>query len=198
MTELSIEEKAKRYDEVVNKLRRFMEQGIDPLITRADVQDFFPELKESEDERVRKAIIHFISHTPTVPKGIIGKKTMLAWLEKQSCQKSIDELTPQEAMDVAVAKCFKKSEQNLTNEMKSAEESLGISSEEYNKIVDDCIYGKHTDKIEPKFKIGDFIVNDYCMGRIVEITNDAYLLDTEQGIPLSCEHNAHLWTIQDA
>jgi hypothetical protein len=82
--------------------------------------------------------------------------------------------------------------------MKSAEESLGISSEEYNKIVDDCIYGKHTDKIEPKFKIGDFIVNDYCMGRIVEITNDAYLLDTEQGIPLSCEHNAHLWTIQDA
>ena len=55
-----------------------------------------------------------------------------------------------------------------------------------------------TDKVEPKFKVGDFIVNDYCMGRVVEIANDAYLLDTEQGIPFSCEHNIHLWTIADA
>lgn len=36
-------------------------------------------------------------------------------------------------------------------EMKSAEESLGISSEEYNKIVDECIYGEHnhTEKVKP-------------------------------------------------
>ena len=57
---------------------------------------------------------------------------------------------------------------------------------------------KHADKVEPKFKIRDFIVNDYCKGKVIEITNDAYLLDTGQGIPFSCEHNAHLWTIQDA
>lgn len=43
----------------------------------------FPELKKNEDEKVRKAIIHFISHTPTVPKGIIDKEQMLTWLEKQ-------------------------------------------------------------------------------------------------------------------
>ena len=47
------------------------------------LERMFPELAESEGEKVRKAIIHFISHTPTVPKGIIGKETMLAWLEKQ-------------------------------------------------------------------------------------------------------------------
>jgi len=57
---------------------------------------------------------------------------------------------------------------------------------------------KPTDKVEPKFHEGDFIVNDYCSGKIIEITNDAYLLDTGQGIPFSCEHNAHLWSIQDA
>lgn len=56
-----------------------------------------------------------------------------------------------------------------------------------------------TEKVQlPKFKVGDFIVNDYCMGRVAEITNDAYLLDTGQGIPFSCEHNAHLWSISDA
>ena len=49
-------------------------------------------------------------------------------------------------------------------------------------------------KVEAKFKVGDFIVNDYCMGKIVEITNNAYLLDTEQGIPFSC-HSTRLWDI---
>lgn len=49
----------------------------------AVLEEIFPELKESEDERIRGAIMHFISHTPTVPKGIINKKQMLAWLEKQ-------------------------------------------------------------------------------------------------------------------
>jgi hypothetical protein len=47
------------------------------------IPEIFPELKESEDERIRGAIMHFISHTPTVPKGIINKEQMLAWLEKQ-------------------------------------------------------------------------------------------------------------------
>lgn len=94
----------------------------------------------------------------------------------------------------------KQDEQKPTIEMKSAEESLGISSEEYNKIVDKLIYDeqKHTDKVEPKFKVGDWITNDYCVGKVIELTNDAYLLDTGQGIPFSCEHNVHLWTIQDA
>ena len=54
------------------------------------------------------------------------------------------------------------------------------------------------DLVGPKFHIGDYIVNDYCKGKVIELTDDAYLLDTEQGIPFSCEHNAHLWTIQDA
>ena len=56
---------------------------------------------------------------------------------------------------------------------------------------------KPTDEVEPKFKVGDFIINDYCLGKVIEITNDAYLLDTGQGIPFSCE-NTHLWAIEDA
>ena len=55
-----------------------------------------------------------------------------------------------------------------------------------------------TNKIKPKFKVGDYIVSDYCTGRVIEITSDAYLLDIGQGIPFSCEYNVHLWTIQDA
>ena len=50
------EEKEKSYDEVVNKLRHFIAKGVDPLITRADVQDFFPELAESVDEKMKEFI----------------------------------------------------------------------------------------------------------------------------------------------
>jgi len=52
--------------------------------------------------------------------------------------------------------------------------------------------------VEPKFNVGDWIANDYCAGKVIALTDDAYLLDSGQGIPFSCEHNAHLWTIEDA
>ena len=49
----------------------------------------------------------------------------------------------------------------------------------------------------PSFNVDDFIANEYCTGKVVELTNDAYLLDTGQGIPFSC-HSTHLWSIKDA
>ena len=52
--------------------------------------------------------------------------------------------------------------------------------------------------VKKKFKVCDWIVNDYCAGKVIALTDDAYLLDTEQSIPFSYEHNAHLWTIDDA
>lgn len=76
------EEKAKTYDEVVNKLRRFMEQGVDPLISRADVQDFFPELAEPEDEKIRKHIYNYINVTLDDNESE-EKERWLAWLERQ-------------------------------------------------------------------------------------------------------------------
>lgn len=89
MKELSVKEKAKCYEEVVNKLKRFMAQGVDPLITRADVQDFFPELKESkesEDERIRKELIfYFQKEIPqcSIQEHANKMKEFIAWLEKQ-------------------------------------------------------------------------------------------------------------------
>ena len=78
------EEKAKAYDEVVNKLKGFMMQGVDPLITRNDVQDFFPELAESEDERIRKALIKYLDALDDneIRYGV-SFKDMRTWLEKQ-------------------------------------------------------------------------------------------------------------------
>ena len=65
-----------------------MEQGIYPLIARANVQDFFSELKESEDERIRNKLIEAVT---SIKKGespwfVSDKETcdkVLDWLERQ-------------------------------------------------------------------------------------------------------------------
>lgn len=99
MKELSIEDKAKAYDEVISKLKGFMVQGVDPLITRADVQDFFPELKESEseDEKIRKGLINGFNeclknsqYSSNAQKywHNIKIEDIFTWLEKQGEQKS--------------------------------------------------------------------------------------------------------------
>ena len=82
----------KKYKEALEKAKEFyiLCKKCGAKDTIDFLEDSFSELKESEDERIRGAIMHFISHTPTVPKGIISKEQMLAWLEKQGQQKPVE------------------------------------------------------------------------------------------------------------
>lgn len=96
MKELSIEEKAKRYDSAIEKfnvilnLNTVKESG---TIFADDVRKIFPELAESEDEKIRKYIIKVVHEwwvrcndpSPDFP----NEEKMLAYLEKQGEQKSI-------------------------------------------------------------------------------------------------------------
>lgn len=147
----------------------------------------FPELAESEDERILEVIKHCIEsrylHTSTI-KGI-SQKECFAWLEKQGEQRNKINSCKITFEDVLAVECSmktakitkggeelykilvplynkihnaylveKQGEQKPIIKMKSPEESLGISSKEYNEIVNDCLYGKSspTDIVEPKFK----------------------------------------------
>lgn len=56
------------------------------------------------------------------------------------------------------------------------------------------LIGQHT---EHKFKIGDYVVGKFLRGRVIAITSDAYLLDTEMGFPFTEEDNVHLWSLDD-
>jgi hypothetical protein len=85
------EEKAKRYDEALEELRGLLE-GIREekcKILEEDITSIFPELKENEDEKVRKMLIRFFeawNKTRSHCWGISVPK-ILAWLEKQGEQK---------------------------------------------------------------------------------------------------------------
>ena len=96
-----------------------------------------PELKESEDESMVKFIknqLFNIKKTITENYELDAKLTnAICWLEKQCEQK-----------------------------IKTPEESLGINSDTYNKIVDECIYGEQKPAVViPKFRVGDTIKCKY-------------------------------------
>ena len=86
MKELSTEEKAKAYDEALKQIKECTpdENGFITIYPN----EIFPELKESEDERIRKNIITYLKQrrdrSSSIPAAI---GSWIAWLEKQGEQK---------------------------------------------------------------------------------------------------------------
>ena len=323
MKELSIEEKAKAYDEAIEIAKKIHKYSSN-ISEIKRMEQIFPELRESEDERIRKEIITLIQSCDkgcytTISLSRIKEYT--AWLEKQGeidktsydiaekekydfvsgqfieCRKSFNEfkednsywfeyigndtyigrsdnilnkkfhITPRQLFTLftqqhcpfkedsnvneetnapteygkyvdeclneaskhffsegedkySVADLFyagvrcgkswleKQGEQKPAVEMKTPEESLGIDSDTYNKIVDECIYGeqKPVDKVEPKFKVGDWVVyyrNDSSREvlQVYDIRDGRYYFNDNIHFSWSvkeCDEKSHLWTIQDA
>ena len=96
MKELPIEEKAKRFDEALEKARRYYDEYVsrDNILYVEDMEDMFPELKESEgeDESIRKYLYSFIELNSGVNLPPEEAKKILAWLEKQGEQPTNKEM----------------------------------------------------------------------------------------------------------
>ena len=89
-----------KYKEALERAKKEWVENLDNCYTnyRERLEIIFPELKESEDERIRKDIIWCIehsgikSHKPINPHATTTVKEALTWLEKQGVQKSIEPL----------------------------------------------------------------------------------------------------------
>ena len=81
------EEKAKAYDEALLRAKSKIKNNKDHILYEDDVIEIFPELKESEDEKIRKDLIQWIDEFPdTIWRGHY-KKDVLTWLKKQGERK---------------------------------------------------------------------------------------------------------------
>lgn len=83
---MTIEEKAKAYDGVLKQIKECTPDENGFIIIYP--QEIFPELKESEDERIRKWLIgyfnqYIIDGMPQVFGNGLNVKDVIAWLEKQ-------------------------------------------------------------------------------------------------------------------
>lgn len=142
---MNYEQKYKEALDEAKAIHKAIRQDLKPVI-----EQIFPELKESEDERIRKVLIGWINLEPSISFNDtfdgFSKEQILAWLERQGEQKPVD-------------------------------------------------------KVEPKFKNGQWIVwKDKCYK--VNYNGCGYELVDQNGLSTSLEYgtideNAHLWTIND-
>lgn len=96
MEKLTIEQKAQKYDEAIkrakgahNSAKSDKENGVTDKITEYTIQlteTIFPELKESDDEKLREQVVYAINQLHVCE---CTKNKLLAWLEKQGEKKSI-------------------------------------------------------------------------------------------------------------
>ena len=88
MKELSIEEKAKAYDEAIKRVENIKTGKCKTtfMFTEGLFEHIFPELKESEDEDILKGLISMCK--------TLGKTKWIAWLEKQGENKPADKVEP--------------------------------------------------------------------------------------------------------
>lgn len=84
---MTTEEKAKAYDEALDRMRHVVVVPKDEKALQALKETIFPELRESEDERIRKEIINYLdfaeSHNLLRAADYEKKKGWIDWLEKQ-------------------------------------------------------------------------------------------------------------------
>lgn len=85
---MTTKQKAKAYDELLIKAKQIYNKENDVLIIHT-IEDLFPEVKESEDEKIRKWIINEIKikHHNLDKENVDFVDKALAWLEKQGEQK---------------------------------------------------------------------------------------------------------------
>lgn len=99
MKELSIEEKAKRYDEAIRESSKIINHcaggtNIPECVSvKATIEQIFPELKESEDEKIRKELLTFFKESIHGGHILTNKEydSWIAWLEKQGIPAKLSE-----------------------------------------------------------------------------------------------------------
>ena len=192
MKELSIEEKAKRYDDRLEKARKWYDANTNEGY-KGIFEDIFPELKESEGERMWKLIKKY-AHSNISDMALnadhITREQLESWLEKQGEKKSLDDIAKEVIKDKDTAISFLKST-GIINENGELADEYKIEQGEQKPV----------DKIEQNFKAGDWVVcGQYGVPCQIESIKDGrYYFTSGIGIPVeSVNIDYHLWTIQDA
>lgn len=79
----------KAYNEAIKRAKAAIDIAADKDLVKGVATTIFPELSESEDEKIRKSIIATIEQCPDDFLNPKNRDRMLAWLERQKEQKPV-------------------------------------------------------------------------------------------------------------
>ena len=187
-------EKAEAYDKAIERAKKLYGNGI--------AEEIFTELKESEDERIKKAIIEFFeSEDDNTTYSLVRKKDIIDWLEKQGEQKPT---LPKWK--------YKKDNTPLLRDSIILNKYGGVAKSPSGAIVsdawvldyDELAKPPKEEKIEPKFKVGDWIISSVLgTARIIGV-NDSnefqleYIDGKQEFSSIDYVNYAYdKWTIED-
>ena len=146
----------------------------------------FPELKESEDERIRKALINgFKDYKGWDEEWFDGitVRDAIAWLEKQDDQK--------------------KSYDTCNSSMMDNKKSPYSEKRDFGYFEENQSEPNLDNKVEPIFNIGNWITNGNYTWKIIEVKPLDYILQSQDGniVDDTISHvneQFHSFTIEDA
>ena len=182
----------KKYKESIERMKSWVKGEHPECYSEAQkaAEFIFPELKESEDERIRKEIIDFLKLPHPQFIGKRDHEKWIAWLEKQGEKK--DYYTKQELIDMGFS--F-----TLNGDIVTPDEMM----EDMKKYL--AWEEKHDEQKQadtPKFKVGDWITNGDYTWEVVNVTKLDYVLRSQRGIvddDISyVDKEFNLWSIQNA
>ena len=213
MKELSIEEKAKRYDETLENARKELQKcGSSDCDAARQIFRFFPELKENENEltwltKYIKEEAYSLSMDIRDDEDRIKLKNLqksLAWLEKQNNNKLIWKHWSNGIAGNGEGKLIYLIKEGNNYRLSSC---LSFKCDYIELSELDNLMLEKQDKqkstiIIPKFKVGDWVVSpNGVYYHIDAVRNGRYEVTTNAGNccnwPLDTEIY-HLWTIKDA
>ena len=211
----------KLYEDVVALAKDGLKDGLYLSQSAKAVTEFlFPQLKETEDEKVKRELTRFLIN---FNNGYYSKPSeteidsWIKWIKKQDEQKTeikyvypkfrigdvIEPINPNGFYrPVRVLSIEEKTESYYCeSDDKKSFSSIPIRCENEYKLVEQ----KSADEVGPKFKVGDWCIDneDNTIFQITKVLSNLYYYRTNEGKEYSCtrdsiERDAHLWTIQDA
>lgn len=186
MEELTIEQKAKRYNEAIKIVKSKIKNDKDHVLYEEDIIEIFPELKKKTDEEIRQQLIA-MCHLYYGEGDNSERDECLEWLEKQGKQ-NYDPCNDceEDMLNCNNFPCIKK------RAFKQGKTALETRKEEK---VDNA------NKVEPRFKEGQYVVDIDCdkVLHISEILSKGYLFENGDYSSFdSANKEYRLWTIEDA
>ena len=174
-------EKAEAYDKAIERAKKLYDNGI--------TEEIFPELKEDDDERIKKELIQWVDEFPDIIWRGHYKKDIIDWLEKQGEQKRQVHFPKFTFDDILALQCCMVTVKNVQEDNELYEQLNLI----HNKMYDAYRLGKQgetspilsnslnngkneqksADKVEPKFKVGDWIISSVLGTARIIGTNDS-------------------------